>query len=338
MKVIAYQKCLPIEELKSLIDTELETPVAQGRDLLVAVQAISVNPVDTKIRQRITPPNDGLAVLGWDAAGTVIATGEAVQKFQVGDAVWYAGALDRPGCNAEHHLVDERIVAKKPQSLDWEAAAALPLTTLTAWELLFDRLALHANNSDCLLVIGAAGGVGSILIQLAKARTQMTVIATASRPESQQWTRQMGADHCIDHHQPLAPQLQDLGIASIPYIASLTATGEHQQAIADIIAPQGHLGLIDDPSSFDIRLFKQKSVSIHWEFMYTRSLFQTADMQRQQQILKQTAEMIDNGQLTSTQHRSLGCINAANLRHAHAVLESGQSLGKIVLSGFCEQR
>lgn len=339
MKAVGYQQSLAITEPAALLDIELPQPVATGRDLLVKVAAISVNPVDTKVRKRAAPPAGEYKVLGWDAAGEVVAVGPEVSNFQVGDRVYYAGALQRQGSNAEYQLVDERIVGKMPANLNFEQAAALPLTALTAWELLFDRLELATPSlkhpKPVLLVTGAAGGVGSILVQLARQLTTVTVVATASRPETQQWVKELGAHYVVDHSQPLIPQLQQLGITAVTHVASLTQTDLHYAELVQLLAPQGKLALIDDPANgIDIMPLKQKSISVHWEFMFTRSLFSTADMVVQQQILSDLSRLIEQGQVKTTFKQSFGKINAANLKQAHALLESGKAIGKIVLSGF----
>ena len=388
MKAIGYQQSLPCDHPDALLDITLPEPVPGPHDLLVAVQAIAVNPVDTKIRRRLTPPAGHYRVLGWDAAGIVTGVGAAVTRFRPGDRVWYAGARDRQGCNAEFQVVDERLVGHLPQSLGYAEAAALPLTTVTAWELLFDRLEvprifsgarptglartepapggagqeqpLHAlaRNSgqhpltfavsgaeagsgsevgetpEALLILGAGGGVGSILTQLARQLTALTVIGTASRPETRQWVRDLGAHFVIDHHQPLPPQLAEIGQPRVRFIAALTQTEQHLPAIIEVIAPQGRLAVIDDPSQLDIMPFKQKSVSIHWEFMFTRSLFATPDMVEQHRILEEAARLVDQSLLRTTLASHFGAINAANLRRAHALIESGQARGKIVLEGF----
>jgi len=334
MKAIGYLKSLPIDTAEALIDIELPKPVASGNDVLVRVEAISVNPIDTKIRRTVTPEGSEYKVLGWDASGIVDSVGENVTLFKPGDKVWYAGAINRSGSNAEYHLVDERIVAKMPESLSFVDAAALPLTSITAWELLFDRLNLSAESDGELLIIGAPGGVGSIMIQLAKKLTKLTVIATASRPETKEWVTSLGADHVIDHRKPLADELKLIGLDHVKYIASLTHTSDHLDAIIEIIAPQGRLGVIDDLETFDIMPFKRKSVSVHWELMFTRSLFETEDMVEQHKLLSTIAKMVDAGELQSTIASNFGTINADNLIRAHTLLESGKSKGKIVLSGF----
>ncbi|MFG3453518.1 zinc-binding alcohol dehydrogenase family protein [Stutzerimonas stutzeri] len=337
MKAIGYQQSLPVEDAKSLIDFELPDPTPGPRDLLVEVRAISVNPVDTKIRMRVQPEAGQHQVLGWDVAGVVRAVGNEVTLFQPGDEVFYAGALDRPGANSELHLVDERIVGRKPASLDFAAAAALPLTSITAWELLFERLQIREGKDDRdqrLLIVGAAGGVGSILTQLSRQLTGLQVIGTASRRETQDWMRELGAHEVIDHSQPLAAELQRAGIADVTHVASLTHTDLHLPQIVEALQPQGRLALIDDPASLDISLLKRKSLSLHWEFMYTRSLYQTPDMIAQHQLLNRVAELIDSGVLKTTLGEHYGTINAANLRRAHAFIESGKAKGKIVLEGF----
>ena len=336
MKAVAYRQSLPIEETESLIDVELPEPTPGPRDLLVEVRAISVNPVDTKIRRNQAPESGQLKVLGWDVAGVVRAVGDQVSLFRPGDRVFYAGAIDRPGANSELHLVDERIVGPMPASLDFAQAAALPLTSITAWELLFDRLGLAPDDdaSGNLLVMGAAGGVGSILVQLALVLTGQRVIASCGREESRSWLHDLGVQDFVDHRQPLLPQLQALGLEGVERVASLTCTDEHFDQLVEVLTPQGRLALIDDPQALDIRALKRKSLSLHWEFMYTRSLFQTPDMIEQHRLLKRVAELVDAGRIRTTLAAHFGPVNAANLRRAHALLESGQSRGKIVLEGF----
>lgn len=337
MKAVAYQNALPIDHPLALQDIELPAPIATGHDLLVAVEAVSVNPVDVKIRAGVSPEPGQWKTLGWDAAGVVQAVGSAVTAFRPGDRVWYAGSIARAGSNAELQLVDERIVGHMPASLGFAAAAALPLTGLTAWEMLFDRLEVPpgaAAAGKSLLVIGAAGGVGSILLQLARQLTGLTVIGTASRPETEAWVRELGAHHVLDHSQPLDEALEKAGLPAPEYVVCLTQSDTHFPAIARLIAPQGKFGLIDDPAPIDVRLLKRKSVSLHWELMFTRSLFATADMARQRDILNELAALVDAGTLRSTLNVTLGRINAASLKQAHAVLESGHSRGKLVLAGF----
>jgi zinc-binding alcohol dehydrogenase family protein len=275
--------------------------------------------------------------LGWDVAGVVKAVGSEVSLFQPGDRVFYAGDLTRQGGNAEYHRVDERIVGHMPKSLDFAAAAALPLTSITAWELLFDRLQIAEGNTDqgqSLLVVGAAGGVGSILVQLARQLTGLTVIGTASRPETQAWVRELGAHQVLDHSKPLAEELRRAGLPSVTHVASLTQTDQHFDQLVEALAPQGRLGLIDDPASLDVGKLKRKSLSLHWEFMYTRSMFQTADILEQHRLLERVSQLIDAGVLKTTVGEHFGSINATNLRRAHALLESGKAKGKIVLEGF----
>ncbi|MGV3635179.1 MAG: zinc-binding alcohol dehydrogenase family protein [Pseudorhodoplanes sp.] len=337
MKAVGYHKSLPISEPQSLIDVDIPVPAPAGRDLRVSVKAISVNPVDTKMRMRSAPPEGSVAVLGWDVAGIVDATGPDAALFKPGDEVFYAGAIDRPGANAQLHLVDERIVGRKPRSLSFTEAAALPLTSITAWELLFDRLAVRPGKSPddrTLLIVGGAGGVGSILIQLARRLTGLTVVATASRAETRQWCLDLGAHAVIDHSKPLRPQIETLRLPAVALVASLTNTDTHFEALAELIAPQGHLALIDDPATLAVSLLKRKSVALHWEFMYTRSLFQTADMIAQHKLLDDVAALVDDGILKTTLGEDYGAINAANLKRAHAMLESGRAKGKIVLTGW----
>jgi zinc-binding alcohol dehydrogenase family protein len=338
MKAIAYQACLPSTDPLALQDIELPEPSPLPRDLLVEVQAVAVNPVDTKVRQRQAPPAGEWRVLGWDAVGVVKAVGKEVSLFKPGDRVWYAGAINRSGSNAQLHLVDERIAAKAPKSLDNAAAAAMPLTTITAWEMLFERLGVPRDGGEgqSILIIGAAGGVGSMLVQMARQLTKLTVIGTASRAETRDWARQLGAHHVIDHSKPLAGEITRAGLPAPEFVVSLTQTEQHFAQIAELIAPQGRFGLIDDPvpGAIDIGLLKPKAVSLHWELMFTRSLFQTADMVRQHELLTEVAQLVDAGTLRTTLGEHLGTINAANLRKAHALLESGRARGKLVLEGF----
>ena len=337
MKAIAYYQSLPADHAEALVDIDLPAPQPGPRDLLVEVRAISVNPVDTKIRQRVTPEAGQPKVLGWDVAGVVVEVGAEVRQFRPGDQVFYAGAIDRAGANSELHVVDERIVGRMPGSLDFARAAALPLTAVTAWELLFERLGVREGKGDdgqALLVTGAAGGVGSVLVQLARQLTGLTVIGTASRDETRDWVQQLGAHHVIDHSPPLVPQLKALGIEQVDLVASLTHTDQHLDQLVEALAPQGRLALIDDPAQLDVVKLKRKSLSLHWEFMYTRSLFQTEDMVEQHRLLNRVSQLIDDGVLKTTVGEHFGRIDAANLRRAHALLESGKARGKIVLEGF----
>ncbi|HEX7555545.1 MAG TPA: zinc-binding alcohol dehydrogenase family protein [Leptolinea sp.] len=334
MKAVGYRQSLAISASESLLDLELPDPQPKGRDLLVQVKAISVNPVDTKQRMRITPPAGETNVLGYDAAGVVVQTGPEANLFKPGDEVWYAGVSNRPGSNAELELVDERIVGRKPASLSFMEAAALPLTAVTAWEMLFDRFKIARDISvtgETLVIIGAAGGVGSIMTQLARQLTRLTVIGTASRPETQKWVQTMGAHQVIDHHKPLLEELKRIGIPSVQYVAGLTQTGAHFSEIAEMLAPQGKFGLIDDPGPIDINLLKRKSITICWEFMFTRAVFQTADMARQGLILNEISGLVDIGKIRTTLGSNYGPVNAANLKRAHAQIESGSTIGKIVL-------
>src|SRR5882672_352700 len=337
MKAVGYKKSLPIEASDSLIDFETATPEPKGRDMRVAVKAISVNPVDYKVRKRAAPPEGESKILGYDAAGVVDAVGPDVTLFKPGDEVFYAGSILRQGTNAEFHLVDERIVGRKPKTLSFAQAAALPLTSITAWELLFDRLgALPGRSVDprTLLITGGAGGVGSILIQLARRLTGLTVVATATRPEPQKWCLDLGAHAVIDHGRPMKQQIESSRLPPVALVASLTFTDQHYKAIADFMAPQGRFGLIDDPPEFNVSAFKGKAISIHWESMFTRSSFQTADMIGQHMLLNDVSDLIDKDVLRTTLDQTFGTINAADLKRAHAFLESGKSRGKIVLEGW----
>lgn len=337
MKAVGYKTEGALERPDALVDFEMVQPKAAGRDLLVRVAAVSVNPVDYKIRRSRAPEGDNPAVLGWDAVGEVVETGEQVANFKIGDMVWYAGAINRSGTNAEYHLVDERIVGRKPSSVSDAAAAALPLTTLTAYEMLFDRLRVNdpvPGAANALVIIGGAGGVGSITIQLLRAKTDLTIIATASRDETKAWVEQLGAHHVIDHSKPLAAQIEELGIGQPGFVFSTTHTDQYLSQIAEFIAPQGRFGLIDDPKELNVSLFKSKAVSTHWELMFTRSLFQTADMSVQGDILNEVSDLLDAGKIRSTATDTLGIINAKNLKRAHGILESNKARGKLVLEGF----
>lgn len=336
MKAIGYHQSLPIDDPASLQDLTLPDPVPGPRDLLVRVAAVSVNPVDTKVRRNSQPEAGQAKVLGWDAAGTVAAVGAEVQGFAVGDRVYYAGSILRPGANSELHLVDARIAARAPASLDDAQAAALPLTTITAWELLFDRLQVPRGGGagQTLLVVGGAGGVGSILIQLARQLTQLRVVATASRPATRQWCLELGAHIVIDHSRPLTDGLRAAGIGEVDMVASLTQTATHYPQIIEALRPQGQIAVIDDMPSLDAMPLKTKSLSLHWEMMFARSRFQTPDMARQGELLAEVAAMVDGGRIRSTASENFGAINAANLRRAHALIESGRAQGKVVLQGF----
>ena len=335
MKAITFtQHALPIDNPQALIDISLPVPTPGPRDLLVEVRAVSVNPVDTKVRAGTFTKEP--KILGWDATGIVREVGSEVMLFQPGDEVFYAGSIARTGSYSEFHLVDERIVGHKPRSLSAADAAALPLTSITAWELLFDRLGVIEGSGEgqCLLITGAAGGVGSMLVQLARQLTRLTVIGTASRQETVDWVRQLGAHHVIDHRQPLLAQLQALGVPEIDYVASLTHTEQHFAQLIDVLKPQGRLGVIDDPESLDVMPLKRKSLSLHWELMFTRSLYETPDMIKQHHLLNRISDLIDQGVLKTTVGEHFGAINAANMRRAHALVESGKARGKIVLEGF----
>jgi NADPH2:quinone reductase len=335
MKAVVYRQCLPATDPESLVDVELPAPVADGRDLLVRVHAVSVNPVDAKVRRNV-PPEGGERVLGYDAAGVVEAVGPQVTLFAPGDEVWYAGSRARPGTNAELHRVDERIVGRKPRTLDFAQAAAMPLTTITAWEALFDRLGLvpgDPGDAGTLLVTAGAGGVGSIAVQLARQLTGARIVATASRPESRAQAERLGAHHVIDHAQPLSAGLAALGIRWAERIFSVSHTHLHFPELARVVAPQGRICLIDDPEPIDVRLLKARCASLHWEAMFARSGFGTPDMGEQGRLLNEVAALVDAGRVRTTHARTLGRIDAANLRAAHAMIESGRTVGKLVLAG-----
>ncbi|GHU37944.1 oxidoreductase [Betaproteobacteria bacterium] len=339
MKAIGYtdaQFGLPISDTHALTEFTLPDPTPQGHDLLVEVHAVSVNPVDTKVRRRDKPQPGDVRVLGWDAVGIVRATGPEATLFKTGDRVWYAGTIIRPGTNSQLHLVDERIAGHAPALFDDAKAVALPLTGVTAWELLFDRLGVgrDAGADQSILVVGAGGGVGSILVQLARRLTRLTVIATASRPLTADWIRNLGAHHIIDHSRPLSAELRRLGLPPVDYVAGLTQTNQHISEIAESLRPQGRFGLIDDPEPFDVKILKRKSISLHWELMFTRPVFETPDMIAQHRILEELSTLVNKGIVRSTLGEHHGKISAANLRRAHALIESGTSRGKVVLEGW----
>lgn len=334
MKAVGYSKTGHISDPDSLVEFEADLPKPGPRDLLVEIYGVSVNPVDIKVRKRFDP-GDTPRITGFDAAGIVRKTGNDVRLFKPGDEVFYAGDLNRPGSNAEFQIVDERIVGKKPQSLGFAEAAGFPLTAITAWEILFDSYMLQegGGNGDDLLIIGAAGGVGSIMIQLAKQLTNLHVIATASRPETVEWVKKMGADQVLNHRKPLSNQIKSLDIQP-RYVASLNGTEEHFPEIVDLIKPRGHIALIDDPQRLEINRIKSKSLSFSWEFMFARPMFQTQDMIKQHQLLNRIAELIDCGKLQTVVYQNLGRLNAETLSYAHQLQEKGSVIGKNVISGF----
>jgi NADPH:quinone reductase len=337
VKAVAYRQCLPVTDPQCLVDVDLPAPAATGRDLLVRVHAVSVNPVDAKLRRNAPPGPEGHRVLGYDAAGVVESVGPGVTRFAPGDAVWYAGSRVRQGTNAELHLVDERIVGHKPRSLDFAQAAAMPLTTITAWEALFDRLGLQLGrpaDAGTLLITAGGGGVGSIAIQLARRLTGARIVATASRTESKAQAERLGAHLVIDHRQPLSEGLKQAGVRWVERIFSVSHTHQHFPEMARIVAPQGRICVIDDPEPIDVRLLKARCASLHWEAMFTRSGFETADMVEQGRLLDQVAALVDEGLIRSTHGETLGRIDAATLRSAHAMIESDRTVGKIVLAGF----
>lgn len=342
MKAVGYTKSLPISDPESLADIELPQPIATEHDLLVRIKAIAVNPVDYKIRQRISPDAGRYKVLGWDAVGEVVATGESAALFKPGDLVFYAGDLNRQGSNAEFQLVDERLVGSKPKSLSEAEAAALPLTAITAWEMLFEHLAIEQQSPDSetrsdevILVVGAAGGVGSILLQLARAITGATVIATASRESSRAWVKKLGAHHVVDHTQSLQPQIEALDIGQVTHVASLNSTDAYFESYTELLAPFGKIAMIDDPAKpLDVMRMKPKSLSLHIEFMFARSMFKATDMGEQGSLLNRVSDLVDRDHIQTTVGKNLGVISADNLKAAHAELESGRSIGKIVLQGF----
>ena len=339
MKAVLFPEPGPIDAPDALVDVEIDAPAPKGRDVLVRVNAVAVNPVDCKVRRGMYEiATGGTNILGWDAAGVVEAVGPEVSLFKPGDEVYYAGAIERSGSYAELSLVDERIVARKPKTLSFAEAAALPLTTLTAWEMLFDRLEIPRaggqGDGDAILIVGAGGGVGSIAVQLARRLTTLTVIGTASRPETTAWVADLGAHHVIDHTNPLAQELERRGLARPRYVFVVNGAEALFAQVAEAVAPQGKLGFINAFESFDPWAFFTKSVSAHWEFMFTRHLHHTPDIEAQHRLLSEAAALIDEGRLRTTLGEHLGRINAQNLVKAHKLLESGRAKGKIVLEGF----
>lgn len=338
MKAIGLTQYLPIDNPASLVDIVIDKPQATGRDILVKVVAISVNPVDVKVRAPKDRVEAAPKILGWDVAGIIDEVGPDCSLFRPGDEVFYAGSLARQGGNSEYHLVDERIVGRKPTSLNFAEAAALPLTSITAWEAFFDRMLISqdpsVNDGKSILIIGAAGGVGSIAVQLAK-QAGLTVIGTASRPETVDWVKSMGADYTINHHESLLPQLEAIGFPSVPYIFCLNALEKHWEGICEAVAPQGIVCAIDDPiSPLKLTLLKRKSATFVWEFMFTRSIYETVDMIEQHRLLNRVADAIDQQKVKTTLSQILGPISAENLRQAHKLLESNKTIGKVVLEGF----
>jgi NADPH2:quinone reductase len=316
---------------------EQATPAANGHDLLIKIEAIAVNPVDTKIKAKITQHLVEPKIVGWDAVGTVISVGQKVSLFSEGDKVFYAGDVTRPGCYASHQLVDERIVGHAPKTLTAEQAAALPLTSITAWEALFSRLKISQaqDAGKNILIIGGAGGVGSIAIQLAKSIAKLNVIATASRTESEQWCTQLGADHVINHHSNMALQYREIGIADPDYILCLNNTDQYFSAMAELIAPQGMIcSIVETQQKHDIDVLKSKSAGFVWEFMFTRAMYQTADIVKQHELLNKIAQLVDSGEIISTHKQTLGAISSENISIAHQQLASGSTLGKITLTAI----
>ena len=342
MKAIGFYQFLPVENPESLVEVEIPDPEPGARDLLVRVKAVSVNPVDVKVRSRQKTVEKEPKIIGWDAAGVVESIGSEVSLFKVGDEVYYAGDITRPGCNSQYHLVDERIVGRKPASLSFEQAAAMPLTTITAWESLFDRMGVEKGapaeqDRKSVLVIGGAGGVGSIAIQLAKKVAGCKVIATASREDTAGWCRKLGADEIINHHKSFAEEFKRIGADEVDYILCFNSTEKHIQNMADVIKPQGKICTIvetKDSQPVNISLFQAKSVGFMWELMFTRSMFKTPDMQAQHDLLNESARLIDEGLLKTTMAESYGPLTAENLRKAHGKIESGNMIGKLVLSGM----
>jgi zinc-binding alcohol dehydrogenase family protein len=337
MKVISFHQSLPISDPESFLDLDAEKPLPGARDLLVEIRAVGINPVDAKIRAGGGPgsPSGHLKILGWDAAGVVRAIGSEVTLFASGDEIFYAGSLDRPGCYAEFQCVDERIVGRKPKNVGFAESAAMPLTTITAWEMLFDRLNIERAQEGSLLILGGAGGVGSIATQLARELSRLRVVATASRPDTRDWCLKMGAHYVIDHRQPLSGQVKGIVSGGVDYVLALTKVEDHFEEIVESMAPQSAMALIENPARpLDITKLKPKSIGLHWEFMFTRSRFQTVDMGEQGRLLTEVGELMDSGRIRTTLQANFGQITAENMRRAHAAVESGRTIGKIVLARF----
>jgi len=338
MQAVGLYQYLPIENEQSLIDIEIDRPQPTGKDLLVNVRAISVNPVDVKVRAPKSGNETSPRILGWDAAGEVIAVGPEVESFAVGDQVFYAGDITRSGSNSEYQLVDERIVGRMPTQLDYPAAAALPLTVITTWEGLFNRLGISRHGDDegkTILMIGGAGGVGSIAIQIASKLAKLKVIATASREESREWCLNFGANKVINHHNSLVEELTALGINKVDYIFCLNNTDQHWAVMAKVIAPQGRIcSIVETEKPVDLGALKKKSATFVWELMFTRPMYQTADMIEQQRLLNTIADLVDNGEIVTTVNQVIRPISAKNLRQAHAQIEQGHTIGKVVLADW----
>ncbi|MFT7572192.1 MAG: NADPH2:quinone reductase [Paracoccaceae bacterium] len=336
MKAVALTHYLPVEDPNAFLDVELPTPIPSGRDLLVSVKAVSINPVDTKVRSPKDGVEDPPRVLGWDASGVVESVGPDSTLFKPGDEVYYAGDITRAGTNSEFQLIDERIVGSKPKSLSFAEAAALPLTSITAYESFFDRLGIDRDGADkgqSIFIVGAGGGVGSIGIQLAKA-AGLIVIATASRPETESWVRELGADHVVNHREPMVEQVRALGFQHVDHIAIFNDM-RHWGTAVELIRSQGGIVSIDNTDQpMPMAGMKTKCASLHWEFMFARAMFETPDMIEQHNLLNYVANEIDAGRIRTTVSEVLAPINAENIRAAHALIETGQAKGKIVVEGF----
>lgn len=334
MKAIGFKTSLPIEDKESFIEFEAVKPIPGAHDLLVKIDAISVNPVDFKIRQNSAKDTvlETPKIIGWDAAGIVQAVGEKVTLFEVGDPVYYAGDITKQGSNAEYQIIDERIVGRKPTLLSIEEAAVIPLTVLTAWEILFDRIRINEKDKGkSILIIGGAGGVGSIAIQLAKKIAGLTVIATALRPETIDWCKKQGADFVVDHKNLIA-SVKEAGFETVDFILDFVDTNAYWDIMTELIKPQGHIASITGSSNpVALNTLKSKSVSFSWELMYTRSMFQADDMIEQHHILNKVADLLDEGVLKNTLNQTLNGLTAENLKKAHQLLESGKTIGKIAI-------
>ena len=338
MKAVGLYKYLPIDAPDALVDVEVDKPTPQGRELLVSVHAVAVNPVDTKMRSPQDKVEETPRILGWDASGVVEAVGPDASLYKVGDEVFYAGSFTQPGCNSEFHVVDERIVGNKPKSINFAESAALPLTSITAWESMFDRLGIQEGDSEVgkkVLIIGGAGGVGSMATQFVKQLTSLEVTVTASRPESKQWCKDLGVDHIINHYLDIPEQVHEKGIDGYDYILCFNDTDEHWLSIAAVIKPQGKIcSIVETAGDVDLGALKSKSATFSWEFMFTRSMYETEDMIEQHNLLNRVAELVDSGKIKTTSNKVLEPINAKNLKAAHAEIEARHTIGKIVLQGW----
>lgn len=328
MKALTYKNAHALENF-AIVETDVPTPKLRPLDVLVEIKAVATNPVDYKIRSSRSSETDPI-ILGWDMAGVVKEVGSRVGNFKIGDQVYGSGDITRPGSYAQLLAIDSRIIAQKPTSLSFVEAAALPLTTLTAWEALLEHKDFNLNDSAKVLIIGGAGGVGSIATQLLKAKTNSMVITTASRPESVAWSRGLGADHVLNHKNDLGDELKKVGISEVDVVFVTTHTDLYLKVIPKILRPFGHMVMIDEPKKLDIFPFKNKAQSIHWELMFVKSMTGYR-IESQGQILKETAELIDSGKIRTSMNKVLKGLTVANIKAAHTLAENHEAIGKIVI-------